>query len=446
MKQSPFDPTILDAIFKFDPDRQERLASRESGRLEFKEAFNLGNAEDYAKTMAAFANTAGGYLVFGVKDSPRTIIGLKTDNFETLDPARVTVTLNDRLAPEIHWDMHVHTVKEKKVGIIYVHEAAHKPVVCLKSSKELQESAIYYRYRGRSERIRYPELRQLLDAELSRERDLWMKHLEKMARIGIENVGVMDTTTGEISGGYGSFIISEDLLSQIQFINSGKFVDNGGEPTLKVIGDVTPVGAKFVQPTKIQSIHGPDLLNAFLRRQRVLNPLDYVKQICYESSAFFPVYFFVGQTRLTIAQVVKEIEKVTSRNQSKSRLLNRLQLDEHFTYGQLGGTKEAGKRREIVYEKILSKTFKAEDVGADPNSFFQALTHLTEADDEIEYVSELLLNGAMPRYTTMDPNHVSTMRRAICHLDKIWYKESVQGSRSGKTLGAATDKGPMKTI
>jgi hypothetical protein len=59
MKRSPFDAATLDEIFKFDPDNDQRLSSRESGKLEFKEAFHFGSADEYAKTMAAFANTAG---------------------------------------------------------------------------------------------------------------------------------------------------------------------------------------------------------------------------------------------------------------------------------------------------------------------------------------------------------------------------------------------------
>jgi len=45
------------------------LDQPESRRLEFKESFPKG--EQVARTAVAFANGAGGRLVFGVKDSPR---------------------------------------------------------------------------------------------------------------------------------------------------------------------------------------------------------------------------------------------------------------------------------------------------------------------------------------------------------------------------------------
>ena len=60
------------------------LKSRESNTVEFKEAFNKGNTAKYAKTMAAFSNNRGGYIIFGVKDNPRTVVGLSNSNFDNL--------------------------------------------------------------------------------------------------------------------------------------------------------------------------------------------------------------------------------------------------------------------------------------------------------------------------------------------------------------------------
>ena len=52
--------------------------------LEFKESFNLGNMDEYAKTMAAFANNRGGIIIFGVKDNPRIPIGIRKEKFDNI--------------------------------------------------------------------------------------------------------------------------------------------------------------------------------------------------------------------------------------------------------------------------------------------------------------------------------------------------------------------------
>ena len=46
------------------------LKSRESVTVEFKESYNSNNNVKYGKTMAAYANNRGGYIIFGVTDKP----------------------------------------------------------------------------------------------------------------------------------------------------------------------------------------------------------------------------------------------------------------------------------------------------------------------------------------------------------------------------------------
>jgi len=58
------------------------LFHREGQELEFKEQFNFSGLADYFKDFSAFSNNKGGYLVFGVKDSPRITIGLTERSIE----------------------------------------------------------------------------------------------------------------------------------------------------------------------------------------------------------------------------------------------------------------------------------------------------------------------------------------------------------------------------
>src|SRR5258705_12209621 len=97
-----FSEDELETIFSFESKSIDRLISRENSRLEFKESFNFGNIDAYAKTAAAFANAHGGYIVFGVRDSPRQLIGLHSENLDNSDPAKLTNALHERLSPQIH--------------------------------------------------------------------------------------------------------------------------------------------------------------------------------------------------------------------------------------------------------------------------------------------------------------------------------------------------------
>ena len=90
----------------------------------------------YARTMAAFANARGGYIIFGVADNPRIAVGLDgsaRDAFDNLDQAKLTAGLNDIFSPELHWELGLVEVAGVTLGAIYAFEADDKPVVAKKS-------------------------------------------------------------------------------------------------------------------------------------------------------------------------------------------------------------------------------------------------------------------------------------------------------------------------
>lgn len=67
---NPLDADVLFKIFKTSTKYPDRLIKREDKNHEFKQSFNMANAAMYLKTIAAFANNEGGYIIFGVKDKP----------------------------------------------------------------------------------------------------------------------------------------------------------------------------------------------------------------------------------------------------------------------------------------------------------------------------------------------------------------------------------------
>lgn len=227
-------------IFSFHETIADRLISRESGWLEFKESFNWNSKDKYAKSMVAFANNKGGYIVFGVKDRPRDLVGLKSNNFEDVDEAKITSYLNDVFAPEIIFEKFVIKVNAKRIGLLYTQQAKSKPIVCLKNDGKLKEADIYYRYNARSEGIKYPELKAMFDFVKEEERKSWLEHFEKISKIGPTNAAIMDTIGGEITGKGGTLVIDKKLIPKLKFINQGNFQEKG-KPVLRLIGDVKPV-------------------------------------------------------------------------------------------------------------------------------------------------------------------------------------------------------------
>ena len=426
--QSHFAESELDKIFSFESATSSRLISRENSRLEFKETFNLGSADEYAKAAAAFANAQGGYIVFGVKDAPRQLVGLKSDNFDTFDSAKLTNALNERFSPEIRWETHVSVVRSLRIGILYFAEASQKPVVCTKNSGCLQQGAIYYRYRGRSEAIRYPELRRLLDDEKARERNLWMRQLRRISEVGVDNVAILNLQSGEVSGARGRFHISEELLPKLQFIREGQFVKSEGAMTLRLLGDLQSTEGMVIHstvevPTPIRE---SQVIAAFLRRESVLSPTEYLKAICFEQSYFLPVYFFIQQTTETISEIVDLLRGLEVRGNVRKKLIERLQQpEEDLAIGKMTSPNEAAIERQLILNQLKTKSFPPETISGSRMRFFEALTHTNAKDFDQDYIFGLLTNHVLPSLSQLNGLGRTAFRKALCHLDLVWYKATL---------------------
>lgn len=178
-----------------------KLRVHESDVVEFKQSVNWGATPEYARTMAAFANNRGGYLVFGVMPD-RTIDGLKNDNFDRRDPAIVTQFLRDHFQPEIRWDARTFELAGLRLGLIYVWPGRRKPIICSKQSgSTLAPAAIYYRYVGETACIRFPELVGLL-AEREKQTITEVKQrIARIADLGLENTAILELAN-RLGGGW----------------------------------------------------------------------------------------------------------------------------------------------------------------------------------------------------------------------------------------------------
>ena len=408
-------------LLRLDQSSPDRLVSRENSRLEYKEIFNWSNRAKYAKTTATFANHNGGFIVFGVKDSPHDLVGVNTDRFDGLDPSQVAGYLNSAFAPEIEWEAFRIEIAGIQLGVLAVRPTVARPVMCIKNDgSELREADIYYRYRGRSERIRYPELQHLLVASQERERDSWLKHLSKVARIGVENVGVVDLIDGELSGPGGRLLVSSELLEKVQFIRDGHFTErhDDGAPALRLVGEVQVVAPGSLGPVKtiVQplAIGEKEILRGFLCQEHPQTPTEYVKQACRESSRYMPVYHFACAAGLGLNALRDRIVRESVR---RNGLLDRIRGATVVPVGSLdSGSPSSNERRRIL--KMLRAGNMDGLRRTNRTRLFEAVTHFQPSSPPAELFG-LLVELMEEGFDKLNSLERSLYRKAVARLDEV---------------------------
>lgn len=242
-------PDDLAELFEFDPATL-RVVSREGKHREFKRQPNAGDMLRYGKTLAAFSNTDGGVIVFGVTDAPRSIVGID-DAFP--DEANWANSLRNAFAPEIDFAVREYVVEGRTVVAIGVNRAHDLPVVCLrdssvdrmvngrtKSEALLQQGAIYYRQAGQTRPIHHLELRTMLERRDADRLAAFMQNLKIISEVGPDRIGILDMSKGTGDGDTTRLYMSRETARHLNFIERGRFVESEdeGDPAYMVIGSV----------------------------------------------------------------------------------------------------------------------------------------------------------------------------------------------------------------
>ena len=417
----------LKSLLKVDPMNPKRIVSRENSRLEYKQSFNWSNRAKYAKTIAAFANNAGGFIVFGIKDSPRELVGLTSERFEDQDPAGVTEYLNSKFAPELDWDWFSVEFQGSNIGVISVEPAYEKPVICIRGDgNDLRDADIYYRYRGRTERIRHAELQNLKTEIQRREREAFLKHLNKIARVGPEAIGVLDLNSGELSGHRRRVLISEELVGKVQFIReeASNTNDNVDLPTLQIVGSAEIVPSNSLLPIKTviapKAISPKDLMLGFLRQESVPAPNEFLKQAFREHSPNLPIYHFVRLAGMTLLQVRSMILRETP---NRKQLLKRLGGALVKPVGSLAAKTPTSLQRLKILEFLRTGGEVDDALMKNRVLFLEAISHLNPSSTP-QASLQALTKLVEDEFDAMNSTQQTAVRRAVAHLDEVLNRES----------------------
>ncbi len=432
----PLSADRLTNLFRTSSQDPLRIINREGSSIEFKESYSHSGIAQYFKTMASFANNSGGYIIFGVANKPRRLVGLKDRNltqFEDLKVEEFTRSLTEYFSPEIKWDHCTFEYKELSFGVIFTFPLIEKPCICKKHydaadpKYTLREGDIFYRYGGKSERIHYEELKSIIETRRHQEEQLWIDLIRKTSKIGVSNACLLDLNSGVVSGSGGTILIDEELLAKISFIKQGEFVEKEGKPTLRLIGDVQQIknGTFVVKETTkrvVKAIEAGDIITAFLEETEVEDPFEYLRAICSASSANLPVYFLISQSGEAIGNAISVVEEIKTRGVVKKRLLERL-------HGKMVPqvTFPTSETDAALKKKRICSLWLSEDLDINQNELnyvLSAFLSLSKEDviNHSKYIRAVLYSIYNQFYEKAKPYLASEIRKAICRFDELLYQ------------------------
>ena len=224
------------------------LYHRENQELEFKEQFNFAGLGEYFRDFAAFANNRGGYLIFGVQDSPRIPIGLSApslDQLNRLDPEKISGYLLEIFSSDIRWEQAIIKHSEKYFGVFRIYEGSAKPIIAKKNEGRdqiIKNGEIYYRYGGRTQKILFAELENIIIKRVEQNNNQWLSLMSKIGKAGPQNAAILDTEKALIEKDDSRILVlDENLAEKLKFIKEGHFSEKEGAATLRLVGDVVPI-------------------------------------------------------------------------------------------------------------------------------------------------------------------------------------------------------------
>ena len=243
-------PARIENLIEFDRATL-RVSSREGKHREFKRQFNPVDFSRYTKVLAAFCNTDGGTLIFGVAEAPRRILGV--DPTTIPDDAAWTDRLRKDFDPEIPLEVREYRTANRTLVAINVERHLQSPVICKREATVpierggkrthetvIQQGAIYYRQSGQVRPIAFSELQEMLHKREERRIRAFLENVQIMQKIGPERIGVVDASRTGTPGEMTNLYVSREVAKSLNFIDKGRFVESAeeGSPAYVVAGSV----------------------------------------------------------------------------------------------------------------------------------------------------------------------------------------------------------------
>lgn len=423
---SPVSASAIAQLFQLGDDQVWRLAEGESDTVECKAGFGLKHSHQWVKAIAALSNNRGGYVFFGVADGGHkgaaeqdlsyAVVGLGTDEFSKIDPAEITNKLRSVLDPTPRIEIATRQIGGTMIGVIHVEQHPSRPVIAQKAEggDKIREGDIFYRYPGQSNRIKYSDLRAMLDQRDRQARMDVMPMVERLLALGPERALVADLEQGVLADGKNSIIIDPDLIDRINFIREGAFDEVNGAPTLKLVGEVVSASQEEIQSRGV--ITDDIVLRNFLTDQMISLPKEYIRYAAVGGrAAWLPVGYFARKAGLSRSQVKEMIKALPGASARKTSLLGRINKSDAARHISQGAPR-------ALLRKLASGVLPEPTDAKSAQNIAQAICGMKSAGSlNLDDLRGLLNRCLAVIDASGKAAAMSYVRRAACRIDELFF-------------------------
>lgn len=225
-------------------DGKLKVRSRERRDLEFKECCDENTRKICLKTIAAFANTGGGCIVFGVTDSPRFVCGVDPATFP--DEAVFDDFVSKYLSPIPDFTVEEYEVAGYSLVVLRVAPMHKPPVIAVKECQTtgtknktvLQPGIIYNRRAGKSQPASSDEFRLMLERRDQAVQASILSIFDRARAIGFDRVSVADFSNFGKPGDNVSLYLPEEAARNLNIIDRARLVQDHGAPAYEIKGRI----------------------------------------------------------------------------------------------------------------------------------------------------------------------------------------------------------------
>lgn len=335
-------PTVAELArqrFSQHVDGHWQLTDGENHEQECKETFDSRRISPIVRAIAALANNRGGFIFFGIANTGCRVVGLPDGEFSDVDIATIADRVKTYLTPTPSFTKILIEVGGLNVGVVHVEPHRHRPIIVCRDGEGLEDGAILFRYPGQSGRVKFGDLLEMLRERDQAAQEMLLTGAARLSQIGADRALIVDTQEATVDAGGTRITIDRSLADQLEFIREGEFEERSGAPTLRLVGDVHAVDAEGQVGGRIEGrAIAPDMVvKAYLRRERVRSPLEYVRVSALTQRQWLPLHYFVRMSGQGIGLAIEALEQTQASNQqSKLRALERLR-GERTAYVPLSG-------------------------------------------------------------------------------------------------------------